>query len=229
MSILDNSYIMRKILISRDKKVLTTNKFVNRRFLLIGTILASSVVVPVAASADEQAEREQAAKQVTQQFVKQLGGHLKKEMKANGPVAAIKVCKDVAPDIVNQLSIENGWRVSRVTNKVRNPSSGLPDQWESKVLAEFEALAKKGEEYSSMSKSAVVEENGQSYYRFMKPLAIKPVCLSCHGSEEDIPAAVQAELAKHYPFDQAVNYKVGDLRGAVSIKQPMTVPLKKTF
>jgi len=220
---------MRKILISRDKKVLTTNKFVNRRFLLIGTILASSVVVPVAASADEQAEREQAAKQVTQQFVKQLGGHLKKEMKANGPVAAIKVCKDVAPDIVNQLSIENGWRVSRVTNKVRNPSSGLPDQWESKVLAEFEALAKKGEEYSSMSKSAVVEENGQSYYRFMKPLAIKPVCLSCHGSEEDIPATVQAELAKHYPFDQAVNYKVGDLRGAVSIKQPMTVPLKKTF
>ncbi|RKZ68440.1 MAG: hypothetical protein DRQ44_04430, partial [Gammaproteobacteria bacterium] len=216
-------------LISRDKKVLTTNKFVNRRFLLIGTILASSVVVPVAASADEQAEREQAAKQVTQQFVKQLGGHLKKEMKANGPVAAIKVCKDVAPDIVNQLSIENGWRVSRVTNKVRNPSSGLPDQWESKVLAEFEALAKKGEEYSSMSKSAVVEENGQSYYRFMKPLAIKPVCLSCHGSEEDIPATVQAELAKHYPFDQAVNYKVGDLRGAVSIKQPMTVPLKKTF
>ena len=209
--------------------MLTTNKFVNRRSLLIGTLLVSTAVVSAAVFADEQTERERAAKQVTQQFVKQLGGHLKKEMKANGPVAAIKVCKDVAPDIVNQLSIENGWRVSRVTNKVRNPSSGLPDQWESKVLAEFEALAKKGEEYSSMSKSAVVEENGQSYYRFMKPLAIKPVCLSCHGSEEDIPATVQAELAKHYPFDQAVNYKVGDLRGAVSIKQPMTVPLKKTF
>ena len=209
--------------------MLTTNKLVNRRFLLIGTLLVSTVVVPAAVSADEQAEREQAAKQVTQQFVKQLGGHLKKEMKANGPVAAINVCKDVAPDIVNQLSIENGWRVSRVTNKVRNPSSGLPDQWESKALAEFEALAKKGEKYSDMSKSAMVEENGQSYYRFMKPLAIKPVCLSCHGSEEDIPASVQAELTKHYPFDQAINYKVGDLRGAVSIKQPMTVPLKKTF
>ena len=97
------------------------------------------------------------------------------------------------------------------------------------MLAEFEALAKKGEKYSNMSKSTVVEENGQSYYRFMKPLAIKPVCLSCHGSEENIPATVQAELEKHYPFDQAVNYKVGDLRGAVSIKQPMNVPLKKTF
>jgi hypothetical protein len=214
--------------------VLTIDKFVSHRSVLIGKVLFTSIIVSGAGysasvSADEQAEREQAAKQVTQQFVKQLGGHLKKEMKANGPVAAIKVCKDVAPDIVNQLSIENGWRVSRVTNKVRNPSSGLPDQWESKVLAEFEALARKGEKYSDMSKSTVVEENGQSYYRFMKPLAIKPVCLSCHGSEENIPATVQAELEKHYPFDQAVNYKVGDLRGAVSIKQPMNVPLKKTF
>lgn len=223
-----------RILLSRDIKMLTTDKFISRRSVLIGTMLLTSIIVTgeaysASASADEQAERERAAKQVTQQFVKQLGGHLKKEMKANGPVAAIKVCKDVAPDIVNQLSIENGWRVSRVTNKVRNPSSGLPDQWESKVLAEFEALAKKGEKYSDMSKSTVVEENGQSYYRFMKPLAIKPVCLSCHGSEKDIPVTVKAELEKHYPFDQAVNYKIGDLRGAVSIKQPMNVPLKKKF
>jgi len=214
--------------------VLTTNKFISRRTVLIGTMLLTSIVVTgeaysASVSADEQAERERAAKQVTQQFVKQLGGHLKKEMKANGPVAAIKVCKDIAPDIANQLSIENGWSVSRVTKKVRNPSSGLPDLWESKVLAEFESLAKKGEKYSDMSKSTVVEENGQSYYRFMKPIAIKPVCLSCHGSEENIPATVQTELEKHYPFDQAVNYKVGDLRGAISIKQPMTVPLKKTF
>ena len=221
--------ISRKLLLSRDKKVFTINKLDNRQSVLIGTMLVSSIVFSGAAFADEKAEREQAAKQVTQQFVKQLGGHLKKEMKANGPVAAIKVCKDIAPEISNQLSVENGWRVSRVTSKVRNPSSGLPDQWESKVLAEFEALANKGEKYSSMSKSTVVEENGQSYYRFMKPMAIKPVCLSCHGSKGDVSEPVQAELAKHYPFDQAVNYKIGDLRGAISIKQPMSIPLKKTF
>lgn len=221
--------ISRKSLLSRDKKVFTRNKFDNRQFVLIGTMLVSFMAFSGAAFADEKVEREQAAKQVTQQFVKQLGGHLKKEMKANGPVAAIKVCKDIAPEISNQLSVENGWRVSRVTRKVRNPSSGLPDRWESKVLAEFEALANKGEKYLSMSKSTVVEENGQSYYRFMKPMAIKPVCLSCHGSKDDVSETVQAELAKHYPFDQAVNYKVGDLRGAISIKQPMSIPLKKTF
>jgi len=209
--------------------VFTTNKFDNRQFVLLGSLLVSSMAFFNAAHADEMAEREQAAKQVTQKFVKQLGGHLKKEMKTNGPVAAIKVCKDIAPAISNQLSVENGWSVSRVSNKVRNPSSGLPDQWESSVLAEFEVLAKKGEKYSSMKKSTVVEENGQSFYRFMKPIPIKPVCLNCHGGQDDIPETVQAELAKHYPFDQAVNYKDGDLRGAISIKQPMSIPLKKTF
>jgi hypothetical protein len=229
MRILGNTYSISRILISQGKKVFTTNKFDNRQFVLLGSLLVSSMAFFNAAHADEIAEREQAAKQVSQKFVKQLGGHLKKEMKTNGPVAAIKVCKDIAPAISNQLSVENGWSVSRVSTKVRNPSSGLPDQWESNVLAEFEALAKQGEKYSNMNKSTVVEENGQSYYRFMKPIAIKPVCLSCHGGQNDIPETVQAELAKYYPFDQAVNYKAGDLRGAISIKQPMSIPLNKTF
>ena len=218
--------IYHEILISQGGKMFTINKFDNRQFVLLGSLLVSSMSFFNAAQADEIAEREQAAKQVSQKFVKQLGGHLQKEMKSNGPVAAIKVCKDIAPTISNQLSVENGWSVSRVSNKVRNPSSGLPDQWESNVLAEFEALAKQGEKYSSMNKSIVVEENGRSYYRFMKPITVKPVCLSCHGSQDDIPETVQAELAKHYPFDQAVNYKVNDLRGAISIKQPMSIPLK---
>ena len=65
--------------------MLTTDKFISRRSVLIGTMLLTSIIVTgevysASVSADEQAERELAAKQVTQQFVKQLGGHLKKEM-----------------------------------------------------------------------------------------------------------------------------------------------------
>ena len=205
--------------------MLISKNIVSRQIVFIALILISST-----SYSDELAQREQAAGQVAQEFVKQLGGHLKKEMKASGPVQAINVCKDIAPEIANQLSVENGWSVSRVSNKVRNPSSGLPDQWESKVLAEFEALAAKGEEYSSMKKSAVVDENGSFYFRFMKPIAIqKTVCLKCHGGDEQIPELVKAELDKHYPFDRARNYKFGDLRGAISIKQPMGIPLRKKF
>jgi hypothetical protein len=174
-------------------------------------------------------QREQAAKQVTQQLLKQLGSHLKSEMKTNGPLQAISVCKDVAPQLASELSLENGWRVTRVSAKPRNALLGSADAWEQKVLVEFEARAKAGEKYSSMSKAEVIKEGDKSYFRFMKPLPVKPICLTCHGSDEQIPATVKVELDKQYPFDQARDYKAGDLRGAVTIKQPMDIPLRKKF
>ena len=203
--------------------------FIRRQLAVISLMLVSSAVFSANDTSTEQAQREQAAQKVAQQFMQQLGGHLKKEMKSNGPVAAIKVCKDVAPDIANELSLENGWRVTRVTSKTRNSMLGTPDQWEREVLAAFETRAVKGESYSSMKQSEIVDEAGTSYFRFMKPLAVQPVCLSCHGSDEQIPGKVKVELDKQYPFDQARDYKLGDLRGAISIKQPMDVPLKKKF
>lgn len=201
-----------------------SKNFLIHQIIFVGLMLIASMVL-----ADEPKQREQAADQVSQQFIKQLGGNLKKEMKANGPVQAINVCKDIAPHIANQLSIENGWSVSRVTTKTRNSLLGTPDLWERKVLAEFEARAAKGEKYSEMKKTAIVDEDGKFYFRYMKPLAIQPICLTCHGSDEQIPAPVKAELEKAYPFDQAKGYKDGELRGAVSIKQPMDIPLYKKF
>jgi len=204
--------------------VFTSNNFITHQLMFISLMLVSSAVFSA-----ELAPREQAAQKVSQQFLKQLGGHLKKEMKTNGPVAAIKVCKDVAPDIANKLSLENGWRVTRVTTRVRNAMLGTPDLWERETLAAFEARVKKGESYATMKQAEVVQEAGKSYFRFMKPLAIKPVCLTCHGSDEQIPPAVKAALDDSYPYDQARNYSIGELRGAISIKQPLDIPLRKTF
>ena len=206
-----------------------SNNFISRQLVFSSLMLVSSVVFSGTDSSEERAQREQAAQKVAQQFMKQLGGHLKKEMKSNGPVAAIKVCKDVAPDIANELSLANGWRVTRVTTKTRNSMLGTPDQWETETLAEFEARAEKGESYSTMKQSETVDEAGKSYFRFMKPLAVQPVCLKCHGSNEQIPETVKTELDKQYPFDKARDYKIGDLRGAISIKQPMDIPLRKKF
>jgi cytochrome c553 len=204
--------------------------FISQNFLKHQIIFVSLMLIASVAIADNELDqREKAAGLVAQDFVKQLGGHLKNEMQTNGPEKAIKVCKDVAPQIASQLSVENGWKVARVTTKVRNPLMGMADQWERKVLADFEAKAGKGESYESMSEAAVVDEDGKFYFRYMKPLVIKPVCLTCHGGDEQLPATVKNGLQEAYPFDQAKGYKDGDLRGAVSIKQPMDIPLSKKF
>ena len=204
--------------------------FISRKIIFIWLILVSSTVLSgELVQKNDSAQREMAAQQVTQQFVKQLGGQLKKEMKTNGPVSAIKVCKDVAPEIANELSLENGWRVTRVTTKPRNVLLGTADSWERETLAAFESRAAKGEQYASMAKAEVVDESGKASFRYMKPLAVQPICLTCHGSDEQMPDGVKAALDTAYPHDQARGYKVGELRGAVSIKQAMDVPLRKNF
>jgi len=182
--------------------------------------------VGAALAADDLAEREQASHQAAAQFLKQLGGALKKEMGSGGPEVAISVCRDLAPQISGTISRANGWRMTRVSNKVRNPLLGMPDEWELNALSEFQKRAGRGETYQDMVTSEVVEEGGARYYRFMKAIGVKPVCLVCHGDEDTIPAGIKAGLAAEYPMDRATGYQQGELRGAVSIKQPMAIPLR---
>ena len=210
--------------------MLFTNNFISHKLVIIWLALISTTVLSSElAQRDSHADRHHAAEQVSQQLIKQLGSHLKKEMQSNGPIKAITVCKDIAPEIANELSLKNGWRVTRVSSKPRNALLGTADKWESETLASFELRASKGEHFSNMSKAEVTVEAGKSYYRFMKPLTVKPVCLMCHGNEEQISPAVKSQLDLLYPYDQAKDYKIGDLRGAISIKQPMNIPLSKKF
>ena len=198
----------------------------NKTIRVPHSILMLALALPGAALAGEEiAARQAAAAAATQQLLQQLGGELKREMGANGPAAAIRVCRDVAPQIAGELSRNNGWRVTRVSERVRNPLLGMPDAWERKVLRDFEARAAKGESYADMHHGEVVTEAGVEFYRFMKPIGTAPVCLTCHGATEQIPEPVRMKLAESYPFDRAVGYQAGDLRGAVSILQPLDIPL----
>ncbi|MGD9852360.1 MAG: DUF3365 domain-containing protein [Nitrospirales bacterium] len=186
--------------------------------LFIGLVLCLGL-----ANADT-GEREQAAAKVTKTFLQELSEGMTREMGKGGPVEAIKVCAELAQEIANRLSRENGWRVTRVGTRVRNPLLGMPDIWEQTVLEEFAARAGKGESLSGMSHGEIVTEPGGKYFRFMQAIPVQPKCLLCHGPAETIPETIQAILKKHYPFDAAIGYIAGDLRGAVSIKQPLGEP-----
>ena len=194
-----------------------------RTCLSLAVTVSLLVAGPVAAESGV-GEREKAALAATGQLIKQLGGALKQHMSEGGPEAAIRVCSELAPGISGEISRANGWRMTRVSGRVRNPLLGMPDAWERKVLSDFESRVGKGENPADMSFSEVVEEGGTSYFRFMKAIGTKPVCLTCHGNEE-IPEGVRKKLSTAYPMDRATGYRKGDLRGAVSIKQPMDIPL----
>lgn len=170
------------------------------------------------AAADEVQSRAAAARPVVKEFAGVMKEAMSKAMKEGGPVNAIEVCSKQAPHIAHEHSVKSGFEIARTTLKARNPSHE-PDAWEKKVLQSFEERKAKGEEVEKMEYAEVVTENGKQVFRYMKPIPTGEVCLKCHGTEID--PAVKTKLDGLYPTDKARGYKMGDIRGAFSLKQPM--------
>jgi hypothetical protein len=182
----------------------------------LGLLLA----VALAGAADDAKKMRDEARQIAQKFIKSLGGELRREMDASGPLRSILVCKFYAPEVASSLSRETGWRVSRVSLKTRNPALGYPDIWEQKVLAEFDQRVAKGEPAANLEFAEIVSEPQGKVFRYMKALPVQDVCLNCHGKSENISNEVRYQLSKDYPHDRGVGYSVGEVRGAVTVKRP---------
>lgn len=136
-----------------------------------------------------------------------------------GPEGAIAVCRDEAPKLARAASEESGWNIRRVSLKQRNPKA-VPDDWERAVLLDFERRAAAGESPATLEKAELVLVGGQPTQRYMRALPVQPLCLACHGPAEGLSPAVSAQLKALYPADQGVGYRVGDLRGAMTLKRP---------
>lgn len=143
-----------------------------------------------------------------------LKSKLVQELQAGGPASAVKVCSEVAQEIASKHSDES-MNVRRVSLKVRNPKD-TPDAWERERLEALHDLHAQG----SLPKEQffVVEQGGQRYARYLKPIEIQKPCLSCHGPEDQLGEEVKARLRELYPQDEATGYQLGDLRGAVSVR-----------
>lgn len=184
---------------------------------LAGLLLSSAAAAQEGSTAALTAE----ARQVAGSMQQSLAGKLLGEIQANGPEAAIGVCKTLAPEVAGRISRERGWRVTRVSLRARNPVLGSPDAWEQCVLADLDARAAQGEKPESIEHAEIVTEPQGRYFRYMKALPVAPLCTSCHGDAQAIPEGVRARLAQEYPHDRATGYRPGELRGAISIKRPL--------
>jgi hypothetical protein len=146
------------------------------------------------------------------QAVMALGSTLKTQLQAaikgGGPASAVDVCHKIAPAAAASLSEEHGLTLTRVSLRNRNPEMGVPNDWQTVVLQDFEARKAAGEGADRLAYSEVVDGE----YRFMKAIPTEAVCLNCHGA--DIKPDVQAKIDALYPEDRAVGFSEGDLRGA---------------
>lgn len=182
--------------------------------LILLAILAFADFAPV--NADD--PRLEESRTLVLSFAARLKAELKKGLEQGGPVAAVNICKDVAPQIASELSRRSGARVMRTSLRDRNPGNA-PEDWQVSVLEDFESRAAALEkpvplEYFATGKDGRV--------RYMSAIRIDGVCLACHG--ETLAAPLQKRLDAEYPHDRATGYRSGDVRGAFSVSWPPDDP-----
>jgi hypothetical protein len=188
------------------------------RYGHVGLVLGT-VVLLIGAGPSARPEYTQ-AKAVAARVLEESRALLEKEVAAKGPAGAIGACAAVALDLARKHEAE-GWRVRRVSGKVRNPGD-TPEPYEADILGRFEVLKAAGQLRPDSEHVEVVTEHGKPYLRYMRPIVIAgPVCLNCHGPSKELSADVKARLNALYPADQATGYRLNDLRGAVSVKIPL--------
>ena len=127
---------------------------------------------------------------------------------AEGPAAAIQVCRVKAPGIADALSVD-GVRMGRSSHKLRNPDNTAPD-WVRPIMQTYL------DDASSRKPRAVVLAGGRSGY--VEPIMVQPLCLTCHGSE--LAPEVAERIAALYPEDKATGFEAGDLRGVFWLEFP---------
>ncbi len=156
--------------------------------------------VELPAKSPEVARKVEAAKKA----MKALGQNLQRELKAAlGETAdfeqGIKTCQEAAPKVAQMVAGEHQVEVGRTSFKVRNPLN-RPRPWARPVVEQ---------RYDK----PVLMEGPDGRYAFMAPIRMGGLCVSCHGTPEQIPDAVQKLLAERYPEDQATGFGPTDLRG----------------
>jgi hypothetical protein len=142
------------------------------------------------------------------QLAASLMSRLVQAMGEGGPIGAIKVCSQEAPEIAERIGRENGVRIGRTSFRIRNPKNSPPAwalSWvEQKVdSAQFQIL-----------------DSGATAALF--PIRIQPTCLTCHG--RDIQPEVLDQVARLYPDDHATGFALDDLRGWFWVEVDQSLP-----
>ena len=186
---------------------MTRQKQVIRYFPLMLALMALN-----SACANENALADE-ANIVAQSYLASTLKSVTQAIAQNGPVNAVNVCRLIAPNLAAGTNMSS-WQAGRTALRVRNPQN-QPDVWERKILEQFQERADQGEPLNQMSHYEIVDGR----FRFMKAISTGEICLTCHGKQID--PEVSRILNRDYSDDQATDFSLGELRGALTLSHPL--------
>ncbi|MDM8567770.1 DUF3365 domain-containing protein [Candidatus Halobeggiatoa sp. HSG11] len=110
----------------------------------------------------------------------------------------------------------SGFSFNNVSDKPRNPAN-MADKIELEAMDYFRANPNKELLFKPFT------DAGEHYYLYARPIWIKQICLKCHSKREDAPETIRNL------YDNAWDYKIGELRGILSIKLPTNTINKRVW
>lgn len=189
------------------------------------TILLSSMVLlftgctnqPNQTNNASQDEIKKEAKKAIMKVGNALKSNLITKMKNEGPASAAAFCSINASKLTKDIvdTLPKGISVKRITDRPRNINNKATKE-QLIVLNEIKEKIKNGNE-----PKLLVKQISSNHYQVYKPLKMEFKCLTCHGDEKSRNNNAYNVIKKEYPNDKAINYKLGDFRGAflVDIKK----------
>lgn len=121
-----------------------------------------------------------------------------------GPEYAVEFCNLEVSGIVDSLNQVNDCKISRISEKNRNPENALKTKADKKLWEMFKM--------SSQTDTVIMDNNTVLYYKRIN--TAMPACLKCHGNPDaDINSATKEKLQRLYPQDLATGYDLNEFRG----------------
>jgi len=157
---------------------------------------------------EEQANYISKGKLVSGLSFKALSGEVLKALNEGGVQHAVDYCRVHASPLIDSLSRHHQVKISRVSEKYRNPQN-KPDALDLEVLRAYQEQMNSGTELQPH-----LEVTAENVIFYSPILILNPVCLNCHGEPGSTAVQENIDFIKtKYPDDRAVGYRMGDLRG----------------
>ena len=165
-----------------------------RRLTVIAVLLTLTACSPVSTDVNERGA------ELLAPFKAELKEALLQGMEA-GPVEAITICRDKAPEIAAALSVD-GVAMGRSSHRLRN-SANAPQAWLAPIVNDYAD--------GSHELAPRILDIGGGRTGYVEPIVVQPLCLTCHGTE--LQPELAARIGELYPDDAATGFAAGDFRG----------------
>lgn len=168
----------------------------------------------------EEVEARKKADVAAQLLAQTLLTQLEAALAEGGAPAGVRVCREVAQKVTQDVGAREGVTVRRTGLRVRNPLN-RPDEFERVWLERAQQEMAAGRPAPPIYEIVRRQDGGRELRHLRAIVFPGGICSQCHGPVEEIGKEVRELLESQYPDDRAVGFAPGELRGALSVRVPL--------